>query len=383
MRRRPLAVLIVLSVFITLVVLAHRYFAVRLIAETGLPEPWATLGNGAIALLGLLLFAHPVADRSLGPSVGRVLGWPAYLWLGTSFYLLLGLGASDVALLVSGSSGIDIAQQRAWTTSGLVFTVVAWGLCAGLRAPQVKRVRLEIEGWPAALAGYRIVQISDIHIGSLIRRPFAERMVAACNALDPDVVAITGDLVDGSVRHLGEHVAPLADLRARDGVFFVTGNHDHYSGADRWVHKLEELGVQVLRNRRVPIDRGGARIELAGVDDLSSRRLDASSGYDLRAALAGWDGNTPLVLLAHHPATFDEARPRGVHLQLSGHTHGGQIWPFTWLVRLQTRYVAGVYRQGRSHLYVSRGTGFWGPPMRVLAPAEVTELTLHPAAGAA
>jgi uncharacterized protein len=166
-------------------------------------------------------------------------------------------------------------------------------------------------------------------------------------------------------------------------VYFVTGNHDHYSGAERWVQRLEELGIAVLRNRRVTIDRSGARIELAGVDDVSSRRLDASGGYNMEAALAGWDRSTPLVLLSHHPATFDEAQARGVHLQLSGHTHGGQLWPFNFMVRLQTRYVAGVYRRGRSQLYVSRGTGFWGPPMRVLAPAEITEIVLRPANSAA
>lgn len=383
MRRRPLSVLIVLGVFVTLVVLAHRYFAASLIAETGLPQPWATLGNAAIALLAVLLFAHPIAERRFGPGIGRVLGWPAYLWLGTSFYLLLGSWASDIGLLLSGAAGLESARTRALLLLGFVGAAVGLGLFSGLRLPRVKRVEVEIEGWPAALAGYRIVQLSDVHVGSLIRKPFLERVVSRCNQLDADLIAITGDLVDGSVHHLGAHVAPLSELRARDGVYFVTGNHDHYSGAERWVRKLQELGIQVLRNRRVALGRDGARVELAGVDDISSRRLDASSGYDMRAALDGWDRETPLVLLSHHPSTFDEARLHGVHLQLSGHTHGGQLWPFTWLVRLQTRYVAGLYRDGRCHLYVSRGTGFWGPPMRVLAPAEITELVVRPAGPAA
>jgi predicted MPP superfamily phosphohydrolase len=159
-------------------------------------------------------------------------------------------------------------------------------------------------------------------------------------------------------------------------VYFVTGNHDYYSGGERWARKVSELGIDVLRNRRVAIERDGARFELAGVDDLSSSRVDGRPGHDLNAALDGWSTENPVVLLAHDPRTFDQARRRGVHLQLSGHTHGGQLWPFAWLVRLQTRYVAGLYQRDRSLLYVSRGTGYWGPPMRVFAPAEITDIRL-------
>jgi predicted MPP superfamily phosphohydrolase len=222
------------------------------------------------------------------------------------------------------------------------------------------------------------VQISDIHIGPTLRRAFAQRLVARCNELNADLIAITGDLVDGSVIFLNDEVAPFAGLRARDGVYFVTGNHDYYSGGERWARKVSELGIEVLRNRRVAVERDGARFDLAGVDDLSSSRIGGLHGHDLSAALDGWDGELPVVLLAHDPRTFDQARHRGVHLQLSGHTHGGQMWPFAWFVRLQTRYVAGLYQRDRSHLYVSRGTGYWGPPMRVLAPAEITDICVRP-----
>jgi uncharacterized protein len=382
-RRRNRFVLLAVSVFLLLVAAAHHLFIDRLVVQTELPAPFAQLATAFIVLCAVSIFAHPLGEHLLGPRVGRVLGWPAYLWLGTSFYLVIALWTSDFALFVSGASGIEVARARAIAVCALVLSAVLAGAWSALRPPQVKRVQLEIDGWPEALAGYRIVQISDIHVGSLIRRGFAQRLVTRCNALQPDAVAITGDLVDGSVRHYGEDVAPFAQLRARDGVYFVTGNHDHYSGAEHWVQKLEELGITVLRNRRVTLGADGARFELAGVDDVSSRRLDASGGYDLHAALDGWEGETPLVLLSHHPSTFDEARARGVHLQLSGHTHGGQLWPFNFMVRLQTRYVAGVYRQGGAQLYVSRGTGFWGPPMRVFAPAEITELVLHPRAAPA
>jgi predicted MPP superfamily phosphohydrolase len=375
-------VLIVLGVFLALVVSAHHLFVDRLVVQTALPSPWRELATAFVVLCGVLIFANPLGERLLGPAVGRALGWPAYLWLGTSFYLVLALWSSDVVLLVLGASGIEAARARAMVVCAAVLSAIAIGTWSALRTPAVKRVEVAIDGWPPSLAGYRIVQISDIHVGSLIRRGFARRIVERCNALQPDLIAITGDLVDGSVRHYGEEVAPFAQLHAREGVYFVTGNHDHYSGADPWIRKLEELGITVLRNRRVALGGAAAQVELAGVDDVSSRRLDASGGYNLRAALQDWNRSTPLVLLSHHPSTFDEASAHGVHLQLSGHTHGGQLWPFNVMVRLQTRYVAGLYRRGRSQLYVSRGTGFWGPPVRVLAPAEITELVIAPSSTA-
>lgn len=381
MRRSLLPILFALSVFTGIVVAAHAYVLKRLVIDTALPSPWAGVAFGVIALGGTLIFAHPLAERAIGPGIGRVLGWPGYLWMGTCFYLLLSLWASDAVLLVAGLDGgaVGVARTRAAIVVAGVAAIVLAAAWSALRPPPTKRVEVPIEGWPRALDGYRIVQISDIHVGSLLRRPFTEHLVSRCNALDADIIAITGDLVDGSVHYYGEHVNPFAELRARDGVYFVTGNHDHFSGADRWVHKLESLGIEVLRNRRVTLARNGSSLELAGVDDISSRRTDAGGGHDLPKALAGWDRSTPLVLLAHHPRTFEEAHEAGVHLQLSGHTHGGQLWPFGFMVRLQTRFVAGVYRARGSVLYVSRGTGFWGPPMRLGAPAEITELIVRAA----
>jgi predicted MPP superfamily phosphohydrolase len=349
-----------------------------LVRDTALPAPWSGYATWTIATLAVLLFVQPVAARRFGPRVGGVLGWPAFVWLGASFYLLVGLWTSDTALSLAGLHGTGVARLRAEGLCALVGVILLYGMRAATMPPAVKTVEVRLSGWPAALDGYRLVQISDIHIGSMIGRRFAERLVARCNALAPDLVAITGDLVDGSVRALSHAVEPFAELRARDGVYFVTGNHDHYSGAERWVQKVADLGIEVLRNRRVTIERAQAKFDLAGVDDLSSSRLEAGRGHDIEAALAGWNQRAPLLLLAHNPQTFDQAHPRGVSLQLSGHTHGGQLWPFGWLVRLQTRYIAGLYRRGRSTLYVSRGTGYWGPPIRVLAPAEITELVLRP-----
>ena len=196
------------------------------------------------------------------------------------------------------------------------------------------------------------------------------------NALEPDLIAVTGDLVDGGTRRLADEVAPFADLRARHGVFFVTGNHDHYSGAESWVEAVRGLGMRVLRNERVEIGVPGATFDLAGVDDHHAH-FTRDGREDLARALAGRDPERAAVLLAHDSNTFARARAEAVDLQLSGHTHGGQIWPFAWFVRLATPYVAGRYRAGRAQLYVSRGTGFWGPPLRLFSPAEITEIIVR------
>jgi hypothetical protein len=378
--------LIALGIVLLIVTSAHAYFIQRLVLDPHLVAPWSTLVIGVIIGLAALLFIYPFMERrfGLGPAASRVLGWPAYLWLGTCFYLLLALGLSDLLLAILGIFGIERepwAAARALCVAVVVATVVVFGVWTALRGPVVKRVELTLAGWPAGLDGYRIVQISDVHIGSLLGRRFASKVTQYCNALKPDLVAVTGDLVDGSVARLESRVAPFSALRGRDGVFFVTGNHDHYSGADGWTAKLKQFGFEVLRNRRVPIAREAGRFELAGVDDHSARRRSGSGTGDVDVALAGWSRDGVVVLLAHDPRTFDEARRCGVDLQLSGHTHAGQRWPFQWLVRLQTRYVVGRYQSGGSQLYVSRGTGFWGPPLRIFAPGEITELLLHSPAG--
>jgi hypothetical protein len=200
-------------------------------------------------------------------------------------------------------------------------------------------------------------------------------MVDAVNALNPDIVAITGDLVDGSVRKLKEHVAPLEQLKSRYGSYFVTGNHEYYSGADPWCQELSDLGIRVLRNERVSIGDGEASFDLAGIDDHEARRFGRPP--DLARAVAGRDPNRELILLAHQPRAGFEADKHGVGLQLSGHTHGGQIWPWTYLVYLQQPIVAGLSRIGRTQVYVSRGTGYWGPPLRLYAPPEITKIVLE------
>jgi hypothetical protein len=254
-------------------------------------------------------------------------------------------------------------------------------MVSALRRVGVVPVRVPITKLPKDLDGYTIVQISDLHVGPTIGRAFVEEVVAKANAQRPDAVVITGDLVDGSVDQLEEAIAPLADLRAKDGVFFVTGNHEYYSGVDAWLAHLRKLGVRVLRNERVALrDAAGGGLDLAGVDDHSARRFGRGHGTDLERALGDRDASRAVVLLAHQPKTFLEAVAHGIDLQLSGHTHGGQIWPWGYAVKLDQPHIAGLSREGASQIYVSRGTGYWGPPMRVGAPAEVTRVELYAAA---
>ena len=240
----------------------------------------------------------------------------------------------------------------------------------------IQSVRVALSRLPKKLEGFVVAQITDVHVGPTIGRGFIEEIVRKTNELSPDVVVITGDLVDGSVAELREHVAPLAGLKAPHGVFFVTGNHEYYSGADAWIAHLGTLGVRVLRNEHVQI--GGADgFDLAGIDDASAS--GNGHGPDLRKALVGRDESRACVLLAHQPKGIALADVLGVDLQLSGHTHGGQMIPWNFLVRLQQPFVAGLHKLARAQIYVSCGTGYWGPPMRVGAPAEITEIELVPA----
>ncbi len=244
--------------------------------------------------------------------------------------------------------------------------------------PVVVEVPISIPRLPAAFAGFSIVQISDVHVGPTVGARFVRDVVERVNALAPDLVAITGDLVDGRAGVHGAGIEPLAELRSRHGTYYVTGNHEYYWGVDDWLPRFRAVGLNVLRNQRIALERGGDALDLAGIDDHESRRW-RGHGPDLERALGGRDPDRAVVLLAHQPRQVHTARRHRVDLQLSGHTHGGQIWPWHGAVRLQQGgLIAGHYRFGDTQLYVSRGTGYWGPPIRIGAPAEITRITLHP-----
>lgn len=247
----------------------------------------------------------------------------------------------------------------------------------GLAVPEVVDVEISLAKLPASFDGFTIVQVSDVHIGKSIGKPFVRTMVERVNNAKADLIAITGDLVDGPLHTLKDAAAPLRDLRANHGVFFVTGNHEYYSGVDRWLPHLESLGMRVLRNERAAIDVRGDGFDLVGVDDHSSHRWQGH-GADLGGAMAGRAPEREVVLLAHQPRQVHEARTHDIGLQLSGHTHGGQIWPWHYLVKHQQGgLLGGLSRHGNTQLYISHGTGYWGPPLRFRAKSEITRLRLR------
>ncbi|MEO8602254.1 MAG: metallophosphoesterase [bacterium] len=384
--RRIAIVIAFVAVILLVLVGGHAYLTTKLVVATQLPGGWRALAVLLIAAGAVSLVMQPLAERTMSPRVGRWIAWPASLWMGAAFFLLLGFAITDLLRAMMGAAfpgaaepSLGAARWQAGLVVGLALGAVARGWREMRAGPAITRLDIRLARWPRGLDGFRIVQISDVHIGPILDRRFAAAVTAQVNALAPDLIAVTGDLVDGDARRLAPEVAPFAALRAPHGVWFVTGNHDYYSGADAWVANVRRLGMTPLRNARVAIEHNGATFDLAGVEDHHAHLVSPPWRADLAAALAGRDATRPVVLLAHDPLTFKEAARAGVDLQLSGHTHGGQIWPFKYIVRLSTPYVAGHYRVGDSQLFVSRGTGFWGPAMRLFAPAEIVELTIRSA----
>ncbi len=285
-----------------------------------------------------------------------------------------------VALLLSQPQVRAYDSISATVVLGLGIFATLAGLVAARRRARIVNVDVPLHDLPPALHGFSIVQISDIHVGTTIRKSYVQRIVKAVNALKPDLIAVTGDIVDGPVRELAAHTAPLAELRALHGAFFVTGNHEYYSGARSWTTEFRRLGLRVLLNEHTVIEHAGASLVVAGVTDFSSHHFDPSQRSDPHIALAGAPVAASVrVLLAHQPRSAAAAASAGFDLQLSGHTHGGQFWPWNLFVRLQQPFTAGLHRLEHLWIYVSRGTGYWGIPNRFGAPSEITRLRLVPA----
>ena len=387
---RALSFVAFFAVALTVAGSLHYYVWARLVRDLALPVVWHRVLSGLVVALFLSIpLTFSLARSSRGEGMRPVL-LATFGWMGILFIVVMLLTVVDLSRLTLDLVGrffVDAApddpERRLAVTRvlGAGVALVAGGAStlaarSGLTELIVKRISVPLARLPAELSGTTIVQLTDVHVGSTIQRGFIERVVRETNALKPDVIAITGDLVDGSVEQLAAHVAPLAALRAKHGVFFVTGNHEYYSGAEAWCAELERLGIRVLRNEHVRIGEGAQSFDLAGVDDYSAHRFGRGHGADLARALRGRDESRELVLLAHQPRQIFEADRLGVGLQLSGHTHGGQIFPWNLFVRLQQPVVSGLHRFGRALIYVSNGTGYWGPPMRLGAPAEITLLTL-------
>src|SRR6266436_7911985 len=368
-RRRGL-IAVILTVA-SLWIMLHVYLGQRLLAQTALAPAWRLFGWFGILLLVVAPFVALFAGRS-----ERM---PAKRGLEVAGFTALGLSSLLIVFALAG----DLLHLRAWLGAGgssavvvgAAVAVLLIGLWRARRPAMVRVVDVPITGLPSDLEGFRIAQLSDLHVGPTLKRDFVERVVDTTNGLEPDVIALTGDVADGFPPALRHDVAPLAGLVAPHGKFFVTGNHEYYWDAAGWVRELQGLGFNALVNGHQVIRRGAGRIVLAGVTDLSSGGLPGHTS-DPAAAVAGAPASDVRVLLAHQPKSAFAARAAGYDLQLSGHTHGGQYFPFNLLVRLFQPFVAGLHRLEAMWLYVSRGTGYWGPPLRLCAPAEITLIQL-------
>lgn len=356
-----------------------------------LVDAWLTPALGlqpaALRLWRCLLLAAAVgtpvgllAPMIRTPTLQRLLAWPGLILMGWFSSLVILSLLRELALMLAG---LLTDAVPAWRESSAQ-AVLALSLLASLigyvnarRVPALKRVSFPTPRIGPALDGLRIVQLSDIHVGPTIGAAQVRRMVAACNRVEPDLVVITGDVVDGPPQRLGRAVSELGGLRARHGVFMVPGNHDYYSGIASWLPVFAACGVDVLLNAHRAIAVAGEALYVAGVTDHSAHRFVPAQRSSAEAALRGIPADAPVLMLAHQPVQGRHMPSRRIMLQLSGHTHGGQFFPWGWLVPLQQPITAGLSRRLGHAIYVSRGTGYWGPPKRLLSPAEITVITLR------
>jgi len=370
-------------------VVVHGYVALRLlpgvVAASGAVPGWMLAVLLAVSA-GLVPLALRRRKGKRTPEEIRrsdLLAWASLTLMGlfsSLFVLTLLRDIVAIALFLAGLAGfkapghwLDLSADGVVVVALLVTLI---GLYNARKPPRVKIVDIPLKDLPPALQGFKIAQISDMHIGPTIKRPAMKHVVSTINRLEVDAVAITGDLVDGNVYELSRHVAPLAGLRSRHGTFFVTGNHEYYSGVHPWLKYLPTLGVRVLLNEHVIILHRHAPIVIAGVTDFSAASYDTSHRTDVALAVTGAPRAAVKILLAHQPRSATAAEQAGFDLQISGHTHGGQFLPWNFFVRFQQPFTAGLHRVKDMLVYVSRGTGYWGPPKRFGSPSEITLLRL-------
>ena len=343
-----------------------------------------------VVLVGTIVFAAALVAFPVMMYLGhrrKGLDWAARVGdsiLGVIWVLFVWTLLGDVLRLVLTIAGVENPNRArivAVVVAVIAISLVVWGYTEAMRVPRVKNVDVVIPRLGRGLDGTRVVVVTDTHLGPLDRAKWSAKLAVAVNGLDADIAIHAGDLADGTVAQRREQAAPLETVRARLSKVYVTGNHEYFGEAQGWLDHMGELGWEPLHNRHVVVERGGDKLVVAGVDDATAEasRLPGH-GANLAKALTGADPDAPVLLVAHQPRQIGAAVSAGVDLQVSGHTHGGQIWPFHYLVRIDQPSVHGLSRHSeRTQLYTSRGSGFWGPPLRVFAPSEITVLTLRSA----
>jgi hypothetical protein len=350
------------------------------------------------SILWLATFGIVVRDRQARPSrmrrrVDRALHWIGFGFMGVAAITLFCfwiLDFADLLLLIGVGLGRQIAAAETpdlgwwnyapWWGAGVAMALSAWGFRTALRGPRIEHVRIAKQDLSLALRGFRIAQISDLHVSEMIRKRYVESVVKKTLELKPDLIAITGDIADGDPEVLREELEPLRALKARHGVFYITGNHEFYYGVHAWMQTMEKLGFHVLSNSHRIVQHEGngssARLLVSGIPDSMGARMMKEFAPDLDQAIAGAGHSDFHLFLAHEPSAYRLAEKAGCDLMLSGHTHSGQFFPVSWMIRFFHRYYRGLHRHGDFWIYVNRGTGFWGPPNRLGVPAEITLLEL-------
>ena len=371
-----------LVIALSLLVVLHGYIGLRLLGGLPISTEGRILGAVLLVLSCILIPLSMMARQIRRRGLADALAWVGYVLMGLFSSTLVATILRDVVLLIAwlalpASRQAAVAHDSAILALAAAFLITLIGFVNARRRARVVDVEVPVTNLPDALHGFSIVQLSDIHVGPTIKARYVAAIVDAANALDADVIAVTGDAVDGSVQQLALHVAPLGRLKARHGAYFVTGNHEYYSGAHEWIRELRRLGLIVLMNEHVVLNQNGAQLVMAGVTDYSAHHFDPQHRSDPAKALAGAPATAGAkILLAHQPRSATAASAAGFDLQLSGHTHGGQFWPWTLFVRFQQPFTAGLNRVRDLIVYTSRGTGYWGPPKRFGAPSEITHIRL-------
>ena len=369
----------------------HGYVAWRFIPALGFSSSQTILAYTAVFILSLLPIL-PIALRMSGNESKLIdkfsfVGYTSLGFFTLSFFIFVAkdLVFQLIALLehiINEDNPFDnskrdfIKKSISISMITLAGSATVYGFYSARKGPFIIKHDIYIKNLPEAFENFSIAQISDLHVGPTIKRPYVEDVLEKISHLNPDFIAVTGDLVDGSVKYLKSDLQPLKDMIAPYGTFFVTGNHEYYSGVDQWLDETDRLGMKNLINTNEIISKSGDEIAIAGITDLNAHQINLSHRSDPELALASLPKDIIKIVLAHQPNSIHAVHKVGADLQLSGHTHGGQFWPFTYPVKLASTYIAGYYDHFGTQIYVNRGTGYWGPPLRIGVPAEITLIRL-------